>query len=113
MNQAEIFWPWDAKTVPLERLTKAQIKGKLLRQEVELVDTESSNIAGLGFIAQTPDGKRGTLLVFFHNRAVYAYHDETLEVFQRTAKARSVGKYFHKHIRAAHADDALRVMVYA
>ena len=68
-----------------------------MNESVEWELVESSNVAGIGYNAQTKE-----LHVQFKSGAVYVYQDVSFEVVEAFKEAPSKGKYFNEHIKGAY-----------
>jgi len=64
---------------------------------IKLEPVKSSSIAAVGYDAPTK-----TLAVRFANGGTYHYEDVPPEKHAALLKAKSIGGYFHRSIRAAH-----------
>lgn len=64
---------------------------------IEHQTVKSSNIRSVGY-----DNFSRILEVAFHNGSTFRYHDVDPQHFTKLTTAKSVGAYFHSHIRNAH-----------
>ncbi len=70
---------------------------------MNLITVQSSNIAQIGFeegvIISMGAKPKNVLRIVFTSGTVYDYYNVQSDVFEQFVAAKSVGSYFHKHIK--------------
>lgn len=70
---------------------------------MELISVKSSNIAQIGYeegvIISMGAKPKDVLRVVFTSGTVYDYYGVESDVFEQFLNAKSIGSYFHKHIK--------------
>lgn len=75
---------------------------KISLEEVVWDDVDSSNIVRVAF-----DKEESVILVEFKDGAIWGYDDCDSALYEKFKNAESVGKFFHRNIKAGHTAERL------